>query len=300
MKRLNRIIPIFCIALSVFLGIAAAVFFLWDHPETVTVETSVSSKDESKDVVSKEDKKPDKTPVSTSVTSKDSEPSVSEDEPEPEVVDLRVENPYKDKFLENSDMIAWIKIPDTEIDFPVMWTPFDEDYYLDKDFNKKPSKYGVPLLDTDSHMNPSSTNLIIHGHNFTNNTFYFLYQYKNEEYFKEHSKIYLYGKDCEHIYEVMAVFRSKVFYVTDTCFKYYKFFDANTEEEFNDFYDNVKAMALYDTGVTAQFGDKFLTLSTCSPHTENGRFVVVAKELEPGDTFFELEDSDTLDKENEN
>ena len=207
--------------------------------------------------------------------------SEAEAEPEP------IENPYKEYFLKNSDMIAWIQIPGTKVDFPVMWTPEDETYYLYKDFDGNYDKHGTPLMDTDSSMYPNSTNLIIHGHNFKNDGFYFLYDYADEDFCKEHSVIYLYGKDRQYIYEVMAVFRSKVYYTTDTCFKYYKFFNAASEEEFNDFYDNVKALSLYDTGVTAEYGDKFITLSTCSSHTENGRFVVVGKEIESGDVYID-------------
>lgn len=61
-------------------------------------------------------------------------------------------------------------------------------------------------------------------------------------------------------------------------FKYYDFFETEDETEFRDFYDNIKKMSLYDTGVEAQLGDQFLTLSTCAYHVEDGRFVVVAKE----------------------
>ena len=50
-------------------------------------------------------------------------------------------------------------------------------------------------------------------------------------------------------------------------------------------------MSLYDTGVTATFGDRFITLSTCSYHVDNGRFVVVAKEVAPGDTYLTVEES---------
>ena len=60
-------------------------------------------------------------------------------------------------------------------------------------------------------------------------------------------------------------------------FRYYQFYEADTEEEFDDFYENIKALSLYDTGVEAQFGDQFITLSTCAYHVEDGRFVVVAK-----------------------
>lgn len=50
-------------------------------------------------------------------------------------------------------------------------------------------------------------------------------------------------------------------------------------EEFDDWYENIMKLSLYDTGVTAEFGDEFITLSCCSYHTEDGRFVVVGKEL---------------------
>ena len=81
-------------------------------------------------------------------------------------------------------------------------------------------------------------------------------------------------------YEIVSVFLSQVYKKTDTdVFKYYQFFDAQTEDEFNDFYTNIKKMALYDTGVNAEYGDEFLTLSVCAYHVENGRLVVVGKRI---------------------
>lgn len=197
-----------------------------------------------------------------------------------------VDNPYVDYFLQNEDMAAWLYIPDTLIDYPVMYTPGDEEYYLRRGFDKNYSTAGCLILDTDSCMEPLSTNLIIHGHNMSSGTMFgMLNKYEDEEYAKEHHLIYLYGKDYEHIYEVMAVFKSKVFYKSEEVFKYYKFFNAFTQEEFSDFYDNVKELSEFDTGVTAEFGDNFITLSTCSYHVENGRLVVVAKEIEPGQLY---------------
>lgn len=217
-----------------------------------------------------------------------SEPE-AEPEPEPEPEPVYVENPYKDYYLQNSDMVAWLKIEDTIVDFPVMWTPGDENYYLLKGFDKKYSGNGCLILDTDSNLDPLSTNLIIHGHNNPHAMFGELDKYVSKEYRDTHPYIHLYAKDYDHVYEVMAVFRSKVFYKSDVCFKYYKFFNAETEEEFADFYNNVKGMSYYDTGVEASLGDHFLTLSTCSYHVENGRFVVVAKEIEPGDLYESFE-----------
>ena len=89
---------------------------------------------------------------------------------------------------------------------------------------------------------------------------------------------------------MIAVFRSQVYRKTDDVFKFYKFFQADTREEFDDFYDNIKKLSLYDTGVTAEFGDHFITLSTCVYHVEQGRFVVVAKEVESGDSYLPIQE----------
>ncbi len=200
-----------------------------------------------------------------------------------------VENPYKDSFLANSDMAAWIQVPGTPIDYPVMWTLRDEEYYLYRDFNGKDNSNGCLILDTDSCTNPLTTNLIIHGHNMKSGAMFgSLKNYENADYYEDHKNITLYTADVERNYVVIAVFRSQVYKKSDQVFKYYKFFQAETEEEFNDFYQNIKALSVYDTNVTAEFGDHFLTLSTCAYHVEQGRLVVVAKEVESGDHYLPI------------
>lgn len=211
-----------------------------------------------------------------------------EPETEPDPVEL-VENPYKDWFLKNSDMAAWLEIPDTIVDYPVMWTPEDEEHYLYLNFEGKKQRGGCLILDTDTCMDPLTTNLIIHGHNNKNQMFGDLSKYEKKSYRDKHPYIYLYGKDCKHVYEVMCVFRSQVFKKSDKVFKYYNFFDAKTEEEFDYFYSNIKKLQYYDSGVTAEYGDHFLTLSTCSYHVDMGRFVVVAKEIEPLEVYLPFE-----------
>ncbi|MBR1771129.1 MAG: class B sortase [Lachnospiraceae bacterium] len=195
-------------------------------------------------------------------------------------------NPYQDSFLANADMGAWLKIDGTVIDYPVMWTPRDETYYLYRNFEGREDQNGCLLLDTDSCTNPLTTNLIIHGHNMRSGAMFgSLTKYQDASYCREHSQITLYTETCERRYEVIAVFRSQVYKKTDQVFKFYKFFQADTEEAFDDFYQNIKALSLYDTGVTASFGDHFITLSTCTYHVQNGRFVVVAKEVEGGEQY---------------
>lgn len=205
-----------------------------------------------------------------------------------------VPNPYAESFAANKDMAGWLKIDGTPIDYPIMWTPGDETYYLYKNFEGKDDQNGCLLLDTDSSLDPLTTNLIIHGHNMKNgDMFGTLTDYTDPNYCKEHNIITLHTQDTERRYEVVAVFRSQVYRKTDTVFKFYKFFQADTQEEFDDFYQNIKALSLYDTGVTAQFGDRFITLSTCVYHVERGRFVVVAKEIEPGNRYLPLGEQDS-------
>lgn len=214
-----------------------------------------------------------------------SEPEVS-NPPEPEAI----ENPYAEYYLANEDMAGWLVLPGTVIDYPVMWTPRDENYYLKKDFDGKKSDDGCLILDTDSSLDPLTTNLIIHGHyRRTGTMFTCLHKYEKKDYYEDHKQIILHTEEKEHIYEVIAVFRSQVYRKKDTVFKFYKFFEADTQEEFDDFYNNIKKLSIYDTGVTAEFGDNFLTLSTCAYHVENGRFVVVAKEVESGATYLPIE-----------
>lgn len=215
---------------------------------------------------------------------------------------ILVTNPYMDSFLANEDMAGWLKIEGTKIDYPVMWTPGDETYYLYRNFQGQKDQDGCLLLDTDSSLDPLTTNLIIHGHNMKDgDMFGTLTSYEDPDYCQKHNIISLYTEDCERRYEVVAVFRSQVYRKTDQVFKFYKFFQADTTEEFDDFYQNIKALSLYDTGVTAAFGDRFITLSTCVYHVEQGRFVVVAKEIEPGDSYTDFrEQAPSLENDNTN
>ena len=209
----------------------------------------------------------------------------------PEPTPEPTENPYRDSFLANSDMAAWLQIPGTVIDYPVMWTPRDENYYLKRGFDGRSNQNGCLILDTDSSLEPLTTNLIIHGHNMKSGAMFgSLSKYASEEYYQEHKNIVLYTESLQRNYEVIAVFRSQVFKKSDNVFKFYKFFQADSQDEFDDFYDNIKSMSIYDTGVTAQLGDHFLTLSTCSYHVDRGRFVVVAKEVDSGEVYLPFDD----------
>lgn len=301
MNKTKRIVAILLIIIAIGCLISAGIlFFIYakedrqsdsvlEEVHPTTEETIVS--DVSSNVSIETTEISESETVSDSDINENLEEMAEETLPEPEPVETpAVPNPYAESFLANEDMAGWLIVPGTVIDYPIMWTPEDEEYYLYRGFDKEKNSNGCLILDTDSCTNPLTTNLIIHGHNMKSGAMFGnLTDYENEEYFKEHPSVILHTKECQRNYEVIAVFYSQVYKKTDDVFKFYKFFQANTEEEFNDFYTNIKDLSIYDTGVTAEFGDNFITLSTCAYHVERGRFVVVAKEVESGDSYLPIE-----------
>lgn len=195
-------------------------------------------------------------------------------------------------YEQNPHTIGWVTIADTPIDYPVMQTPGDENFYLKRSFYGKENDNGCLIMDTDSVVGVGSakagyesgakpsSNLIIHGHNMrSGEMFGDLELYQKENYAKEHSVISFDSLHEHREYEVIAVFYSQVYYASEDVFKYYKFFEADSQAEFDNWYENIKELSLYETGVTAEYGDEFITLSTCAYHVEDGRFVVVGKRV---------------------
>lgn len=184
---------------------------------------------------------------------------------------------FRELYHQNSDVFAWVSIDGTNINYPVMYTPDDGEYYLHRNFNKEDEKRGLPFLDAKTTLDLSQ-NYLIYGHNMKDGTgFHDLLNYAEESYYKEHSIIHFSTMYEEANYEIIAVLKTQIFYENQDVFKFYKFINIVDEAEFNEYMKNINEQSLYDTGINATFGDKLLTLSTCSYHTQDGRFVIVAK-----------------------
>lgn len=208
----------------------------------------------------------------------DNAPVVNLTDPNTEVPEILDE--YKNLYNMNKKLIGWLKIDDTIIDYPVMQTS-DNEYYLDHNINQEKDRNGALFLDKDCDVLKPSTNLIIYGHHMkSGRMFGNLDDYASESYYKKHSTIQFDTIYEKGTYEIMYVFRSKVYSEAEVVFKYYQFIECYSEQEFDSYMKEMAAMSLYDTGVTAQYGDRLLTLSTCDSSEENGRFVVVAKRVE--------------------
>jgi sortase B len=198
---------------------------------------------------------------------------------EEEDLDLTVLPEYETLYNKNKKLIGWLKIDDTNIDYPVMQTSNNE-YYLDHNYNQEYDKNGSLFLDASCDIVHRNTNLIIYGHHMSSGKMFGnLNQYSSEKYYEKHSTIQFDTIYEKGTYQVMYVFRSKIYNEDEITFKYYQFFDADSEQEFDSYMQEMAALALYDTGVTASYGDELLTLSTCDYSEEDGRFVVVAKRI---------------------
>ncbi len=193
--------------------------------------------------------------------------------------ELVVLEKYKKLFSQNKSLIGWIKIADTNIDYPVMQT-INNEYYLNHNYNQEYDKNGSIFLDKDCDITNPGANMIIYGHHMSSGKMFGkLDLYSNKSYYEEHPLIQFDTIYEEGTYRVMYVFRSRIYNEDEIVFKYYQFFDASTPEEFDSNMNAMAELSLYDTGVTATYGDKLITLSTCDYSEQDGRFVVVAKKI---------------------
>ena len=192
---------------------------------------------------------------------------------------LQLLREYAPVFQLNPDMVGWIKIPNTKINYPVVQTPDSPNYYLKRDFYKKSSRHGTVYANEKNNLFSPSDNVTLYGHNMSDGSiFAALHGYNKESFYKENPYITFDTIYEHHTYQIFAVF-----YTTDIVgqgFAYHTFIDGNTIS-FAEFVDECKALSLYNTGVEVSYGDKLLTLSTCDKNyaDDHGRFVVVAKRI---------------------
>lgn len=185
---------------------------------------------------------------------------------------------YLKLYAQNPDMVGWIKIEDTKINYPVMQSVSEPNFYLNHGFNKEYTSYGCPYVQENCDVMLPSDNLVIYGHNMNDGSMFAdLEKFKKKHFWEQHKTITFdtLTDYCE--YEIVAVFKTVVYTDNADSFKYYQFTDAKTESEFNAYIEKCKKLSLYETGVSAEFGDKLITLSTCEYSQKNGRIVVVAK-----------------------
>lgn len=181
---------------------------------------------------------------------------------------------------QNPDIVGWIKIDDTRVDYPVMWTPEEPEYYLRRNFQKEESMAGTPFLDAASTM-PGSSNWLIYGHNMKNGTmFHDTLKYEDKAFYDGHKTIHFDTLEGEGLYEIVAVCYTQIYAENAQVFKYYQYASITDEASFDAYVQGVKSLSIYDTGVTPVWGDQLITLSTCEYSVEDGRFIIVARKMQ--------------------
>ncbi len=187
---------------------------------------------------------------------------------------------YNELYEKNHDFIGWIHIDDTPIDYPVMYTPQDDEFYLRRDFDKNYSLAGTIFIDGRDKIAVPSDNIIIYGHHMKSGTMFgSLQKYESQEYYEAHKLINFDTLYDEGVYEVIAAFKTQIYDDNYTGFVVYDFTDAKTSEDFDYFVSNCKEQSAINASATASYGDKLITLTTCAYHVDNGRFVVIAKKI---------------------
>ncbi len=192
-------------------------------------------------------------------------------------------------YEENSDLIGWIKVDGTKIDYPVMQTKSEPEYYLRKNFEKEYSLSGTPFMDAGCDVNLPTFNWFIYGHHMkTGVMFHDLLKYEEKSFMEEHPTISFNVikndggslKVEEGTYRVVAACYSRIKEKDDNSFKYYQYTSYTDEDTFNEYVKGVQKESCYDTGIAPEYGQQLITLSTCAYHVDNGRFYVVAVETE--------------------
>lgn len=191
---------------------------------------------------------------------------------------------YRELYALNHDLVGWLLIDSMGVDYPVMQTPEDDEYYLHRDFYGKSNANGQLILDKSSDALTPSYNQIIYGHNMKSGAMFGnLIKYKDLAFWRENRLLEFDNLMEERLYVVVAAFYGVQPGEDEPGFRYAV--DFQDEAQYADWMAQVKAEQCYETGVDCRFGDEFVTLSTCAYHRENGRFVVVARRLREGEAL---------------
>ena len=181
----------------------------------------------------------------------------------------------------NPDVYAWITIPGTDIDYPILQHPSDDAYYLNHNID---GSYGRPACIYTESLNSkefTDNNTVIYGHNMKNGTMFAqLHKFEDKDFFEEHREVTIYLPDKVLHYKIFAV------HTYDDRHLLYSF-DFSDKAVYRDYLESVFSIrdmsANIDTDMTVTEDDKIITLATCVYKQPSLRFYVQAVLMENGD-----------------
>lgn len=186
---------------------------------------------------------------------------------------------YREMYKTNSDLVGWIVIDGTDVNYPVVQSKVYQEYYLDHDFDGEKSEAGAIFADARNDVFAPDDNIILYGHNMKNGSMFGTLQYYlQKEYYDKHDTVIFDTLYKRSVYKIVSVGLSKAS-DDEGQFRYYDFLNASDKKQFKNYIQNIKKLEAYDTGVSVEYGDRLITLSTCNSVEENGRLFIVAKEV---------------------
>ncbi len=186
---------------------------------------------------------------------------------------------YKELILENPDFTGWISVADTRIDYPVMHTPAEPEYYLHRNFYGADSYSGTPFIGQGS-LDPRSRNVILYGHHMRNGSMFSdLMKYRGREFWETHRLLRFDTLYERQEYEIFAVCYGTGTESADDSLWIYRFINGS-DEEYQAYVSRLKETAFYETGIEPD-GNPLLLLVTCSYQEADGRFIVAAQQRNP-------------------
>lgn len=162
----------------------------------------------------------------------------------------------------NSDIYAWIYVPGTAIDYPVLQHPADDTFYLEHNIDKSSGLPGCIYSELINGTSFNDRNTVLYGHNMLNGTmFATLHRYEDSEFFDENRYIFIYTDKGVYVYEIFAAYTYSDIHLL-------KGIDITSEEKFGDYLEealSVRGMSdNIEPGLGVNGRDRIITLSTCT------------------------------------
>ena len=180
---------------------------------------------------------------------------------------------FKKLKSENNDVVAYIKVNNTNIEYPIVKTSNNK-FYLNHSFDKSKNSRGWIFADYKNKFDNTDKNIVIYGHNMRDGSMFgSLKNILNEEWYNntENMNITFLTENGNYIYKVFSIYKieSEDYYIKT---------DFSTDNEYQKFLNIIKERSIKNFDVKLNVDDKILTLSTCANNNKY-RVVLHAKKL---------------------
>lgn len=210
--------------------------------------------------------------------------STQSKEEEPELTDEQVRAQIKKLQEINPDIIGWIRIPNTVIDYPVLQSSEnDPEYYLYRNYKKESTQYGSIFLQSGTAIDGSDQDLVLYGHSMNDGRmFASLLRFGELDVYKQSPVITFNTAKGGGKWKIISVFKTNTDESQGKPFPYtYSHF--NSDSSYLNFIYQARQRSIINTGVDFNENDTVITLSTCSYEFDGFRTVVVARKVREGE-----------------